>query len=117
MKKNMFWILICLGCSGFAQKPVSIIFDTDIAPDYDDVGAMALLHAFADQGEAATIDEVVFVGSFTRYLVSSAQGERLAIVQQNDRPALARGSEVKLAWRDEDACQLSGSHSKSLEEG
>ena len=34
------------------QQPVSIIFDTDIAPDYDDVGAMALLHAFADKGEA-----------------------------------------------------------------
>ncbi|MEO8112190.1 MAG: nucleoside hydrolase, partial [Ginsengibacter sp.] len=28
------------------------IFDTDIAPDYDDVGAMALLHAFEDMGEA-----------------------------------------------------------------
>jgi inosine-uridine nucleoside N-ribohydrolase len=30
---------------------VKIIFDTDIAGDYDDVGAMALLHAFADAGE------------------------------------------------------------------
>lgn len=35
-----------------AQKPVTVIFDTDIAPDFDDVGAMALLHAFADKGEA-----------------------------------------------------------------
>lgn len=39
-----------------AQKhnpiPVPVIFDTDIAGDYDDVGAMALLHAFADKGEA-----------------------------------------------------------------
>jgi inosine-uridine nucleoside N-ribohydrolase len=33
------------------QAPVSIIFDTDIGPDYDDVGAMALLHAMADSGE------------------------------------------------------------------
>ena len=31
--------------------PVSIIFDTDIGPDYDDVGAMTLLHAMADSGE------------------------------------------------------------------
>jgi len=31
---------------------VPVIFDTDIAPDFDDVGAMALLHAFADKGEA-----------------------------------------------------------------
>jgi inosine-uridine nucleoside N-ribohydrolase len=35
----------------FAQKPVAIILDTDIGPDYDDVGAMALLHAFADANE------------------------------------------------------------------
>lgn len=37
------------------QQPVRIIFDTDIAPDYDDVGAMALLHAFADKGEAVIL--------------------------------------------------------------
>lgn len=37
-----------------AQKtsPVPIILDTDIGPDYDDVGAVALLHALADKGEA-----------------------------------------------------------------
>jgi inosine-uridine nucleoside N-ribohydrolase len=29
----------------------SIIFDSDIGPDYDDVGAIALLHAMADNGE------------------------------------------------------------------
>src|SRR6478752_4150373 len=34
------------------SKPVSIIFDSDIGPDYDDVGAITLLHAFADNGEA-----------------------------------------------------------------
>lgn len=34
------------------QKPVAIIFDSDIGPDYDDVGAITLLHAFADSGEA-----------------------------------------------------------------
>src|SRR5688572_14961375 len=33
-------------------KPVPIIFDTDIGPDYDDVGAITMLHAFADSGEA-----------------------------------------------------------------
>jgi inosine-uridine nucleoside N-ribohydrolase len=31
-------------------KPVSIIFDSDMGPDYDDVGAITLLHAFADSG-------------------------------------------------------------------
>jgi len=28
-----------------------IIFDTDIGPDYDDVGAVAMLHHFADEGK------------------------------------------------------------------
>ena len=54
MKKLLIIIFLLGGCISFAQKqkPVSIIFDTDIAPDYDDVGAMTLLHAFADMGEA-----------------------------------------------------------------
>jgi inosine-uridine nucleoside N-ribohydrolase len=34
-----------------ANKPVSIIFDTDIGPDYDDVGAITILHAMADSNE------------------------------------------------------------------
>ncbi len=33
------------------KQPISVIFDTDIGPDYDDVGAITLLHAFADSGE------------------------------------------------------------------
>lgn len=54
MPKFLLIILCVLSLCASAQKkqPVSIIFDTDIAPDYDDVGAMALLHAFADAGEA-----------------------------------------------------------------
>ena len=32
--------------------PVPIIFDTDFGPDVDDVGALAILHAMADVGEA-----------------------------------------------------------------
>lgn len=39
--------------SGFAWsvQPVKIIFDTDIGPDYDDVGAITILHALAAKGE------------------------------------------------------------------
>lgn len=33
------------------KTPVSIIFDTDIGPDYDDVGAITLLHALGDSTE------------------------------------------------------------------
>lgn len=50
---NKFLIILMLSAApSLGQSPVPIIFDTDIAPDYDDVGAMALLHAFADKGEA-----------------------------------------------------------------
>jgi inosine-uridine nucleoside N-ribohydrolase len=35
-----------------SKTPISIIFDTDLAPDYDDVGALTILHAMADNGEA-----------------------------------------------------------------
>jgi len=54
MKKFIFYSCMVLLFGSFAEKskPVNIIFDTDIAPDYDDVGAMALLHAFEDNGEA-----------------------------------------------------------------
>ena len=62
--------------------------------------------SFADSGDPATIEDAVFVGAFTRYLVRTDEGERLAVVQQNDRPVLAPGTRVKLAWRDEDAFQL-----------
>ncbi len=58
-------VLLLLPTLLFAQpkQPIPIIFDTDIAPDYDDVGAMALLHAFADMGEVeilATISSNAF---------------------------------------------------------
>ncbi len=60
MKRFLFKTLCLLAVAAivpyasFAQnkKPVPVILDTDIGPDYDDAGAMALLHAFADKGEA-----------------------------------------------------------------
>jgi inosine-uridine nucleoside N-ribohydrolase len=47
------------------QKPVSIIFDSDMGPDYDDAGAITILHALADKGEAkilATIASTKYEG-------------------------------------------------------
>lgn len=38
--------------------PVKIIFDTDLGPDYDDVGALAFLHAMADSGRAEILATV-----------------------------------------------------------
>ncbi len=42
----------CVSQSGNKSgSPVKIIFDTDLGPDYDDVGALAFLHAMADSGK------------------------------------------------------------------
>jgi len=40
------------------DKTVHIIFDSDIGPDYDDVGAITILHVMADQGEAKILATV-----------------------------------------------------------
>ncbi|MFD2932449.1 nucleoside hydrolase [Spirosoma flavum] len=40
------------GQSDKKSQAIPVIFDTDMGPDYDDVGAIALLHAFADEGQA-----------------------------------------------------------------
>ena len=46
MLRLIFLLLLPAGV--WAQKP--IIFDSDMGPDYDDVGAITLLHAYADSG-------------------------------------------------------------------
>ncbi len=55
MKLKIVCILLCFcfAYTGYAQhKPVNIIFDSDMGPDYDDVGAIAILHNLADHHEA-----------------------------------------------------------------
>jgi pyrimidine-specific ribonucleoside hydrolase len=53
--KRLF-VCVCLGAclSGLhaqrASKPLPVIFDSDMGPDYDDVGAITLLHTYADSG-------------------------------------------------------------------
>lgn len=55
-KKSLLIIFISLSGNLFAQKthikPVPIIFDSDIGPDYDDAGAITILHVLEDRGEA-----------------------------------------------------------------
>lgn len=53
--------LFTLGCAdkeGEPAGPVKVIFDTDLGPDYDDVGALAFLHAMADSGKAEILATV-----------------------------------------------------------
>lgn len=63
MKKSLLVMgvfALLISCKGNTPKsesqpspsqPVSLILDTDLGPDYDDVGAMAILHALADSGQ------------------------------------------------------------------
>ncbi len=50
-------LIFCVRVPAQSQtiKPVPVIFDTDIGPDYDDVGAMAILHAMADNDECSIL--------------------------------------------------------------
>jgi putative spermidine/putrescine transport system ATP-binding protein len=57
-------------------------------------------------GEPATIDDVVYVGAFTRYRVSTLTGEHVTVVRANDGTSLEPGTQVRLAWRDEDAFEI-----------
>lgn len=40
------------------KKAIPLIFDSDMGPDYDDVGAITLLHAFADSGYVSILATV-----------------------------------------------------------
>src|ERR1700755_1217070 len=65
----LFCLCLFILSNTYAQKsifkPVNIIFDSDMGPDYDDVGAIAILHALADKGEAnilATVASTKYEG-------------------------------------------------------
>ncbi len=53
-----FFLLIS-GCKTGIEKKIKIIFDTDLGPDYDDVGALAFLHAMADSGKVQILATVM----------------------------------------------------------
>jgi len=56
-----FYLLLFAPVIIVAQEkpaPVAVIFDSDMGPDYDDVGAITLLHAFADSGYAKILATV-----------------------------------------------------------
>lgn len=44
------WLMASVSLQAQKTKPIPVIFDSDMGPDYDDVGAITLLHAFADSG-------------------------------------------------------------------
>lgn len=68
MTKILFLFICALTVSisqAQQQKIKPVIFDTDMGPDYDDVGAITLLHAYADSGKVkilATMASTKFEG-------------------------------------------------------
>jgi hypothetical protein len=55
--KSRYWllflaVLVCFIPVDNIYAQIPVIFDTDIGPDWDDVGATATLHALANSGEA-----------------------------------------------------------------
>jgi inosine-uridine nucleoside N-ribohydrolase len=64
MRYKLLLLFLLLTSVCFSQqKPVNIIFDSDMGPDYDDVGAIAILHNLADKGEVHILATV----ASTRY--------------------------------------------------
>jgi putative spermidine/putrescine transport system ATP-binding protein len=55
----------------------------------------------AGPGRAGTIRDVIYVGSFTRYVVGLDGGATLTVVRQNDSPVEEQGARVFLAWDPE----------------
>ena len=58
MKKSAVAILGTVAALALGAAPVKIIFDTDMITDFDDVGALACLHALADAGECEILATV-----------------------------------------------------------
>jgi inosine-uridine nucleoside N-ribohydrolase len=50
-----FFMCACATRKDDASTLPTVILDTDIGPDYDDVGAMAVLHALADSGQVVPL--------------------------------------------------------------
>ena len=50
--RTLFLIAFLVFQPVFAAEPTPVIFDTDMANDCDDAGALAVLNALADKGEA-----------------------------------------------------------------
>ena len=70
MIKQFFILVIGLFClPSIAGTQVKIIFDTDLGGDFDDLGALAMLHHFVDKQECDLL--AVMCWSTEQYAVSA----------------------------------------------
>lgn len=114
------WILLLVlaaavcGCAPAEKKPVKIIFDTDIGGDADDLGALAMLNHFVDQGQVDLL--AVMCWANDEYAVSAidavnrfykhpeipigARKDGIHQLEQLYNKPIAEHFEHKLTWRD-----------------
>ena len=59
MRKLLFAAVAALSAMVTLAEPVKVIFDTDMYTDFDDVGALACLHALADAGECEILGTII----------------------------------------------------------
>lgn len=78
-----------------AEIPVKIIFDTDMGSDCDDVGALALLHAYADLGKAEIIGCIYSSGA-----IPFGAGVIEAINIYYNRPNIPVGASIDFDFGD-----------------
>ncbi len=89
----------------FAQNknaPVNLILDTDIGPDYDDVGAMAVMHSLADSGQVNILATVA--SNQSKYIAATLSALNTYFGRPNIPIGVVRGRGVNLtAWQKWDS--------------
>lgn len=101
---TLLLIVTVLAVCAVAQPktPVSIIFDTDIGPDYDDVGAITLLHALADSGQARILATIA--SNQSKYIGPTLDVMNTYFGRPNLPIGVVRGRAVELqAWQKWDS--------------
>jgi len=76
--------LFCFHVSAVA-RPVKTIFDTDMELDVDDVGALAMLHGFANRGDAEILATIG--SSLNTWLFSHIRGWHPHVAYQSQQSA------------------------------
>ncbi len=99
-------VSICMTGIYSQQKPqkarVNLILDTDIGPDYDDVGAMAVLHTLADSGYVKIL--AVAASNQSKYAAGVLDVLNTYFKRPNVPVGVVRGRSVnETAWQQWDS--------------
>jgi inosine-uridine nucleoside N-ribohydrolase len=111
LKRSLILFAIFISCNNTVRSqqdfpkpvyPLQVIFDTDFGPDYDDVGAITLLHCFADSG---LVKILATIGSSKYKNAAAAINVFNTYFNRPEIPvALVRGDAVELSdkqhWTD-----------------